>query len=186
MGLLERIRSHRERARLTIAELAVRCDLDAGHLSRVEAGKANLSLGALVRIARFLQINVADLVPARLDRPWRVAALGGGGGALTAVFPADRPHLMHTHVLELGAGEVLDIAAGSDPLEYSSWLTLAGKTLFEFAELAARTGELVERGNVIHFRSGLPIRIRALDATRLLRVTYSSVCTCGPQTPHSI
>ena len=105
-GLLERIRSHRERARLTIAELAVRCDLDAGHLSRVEAGKANLSLEALVRIARFLQINVADLVPAPLDRPWRIETLAGDTGALTPVFrgSAGRPHLMHTHVLELNAG----------------------------------------------------------------------------------
>ena len=82
-GLLERIRSHRERARLTITELAVRCDLDAGHLSRVEAGKANLSLEALVRIARFLQINVADLVP-RAARPWRVEPLVGTGGASDA------------------------------------------------------------------------------------------------------
>ena len=64
-------------------------------------------------------------------------------------------------------------------------MTLAGKTLFEFAEAGAHTGELVERGNVIHFRSALPIRVRALDASRLLRVTYSSVCTCGLQIPPS-
>jgi hypothetical protein len=88
-------------------------------------------------------------------------------------------------VLEIGAGDARDIDAGADPFEYSSWMTLAGKTLFEFAEAGARTGELVERGNVIHFRSVLPIRIRALDASRLLRVRYSSVCTCGPQTPLS-
>jgi hypothetical protein len=140
-----------------------------------------------VRIARFLQINVADLVPARLDRPWRIEPIAGGTGAMTPVFPgsARRPHLMHIHVLEISAGETLDIDAGADPFEYSSWMTLAGKTLFEFAEAGARTGELVERGNVIHFRSVLPIRIRALDASQLLRVTYSSVCTCGPQIPPS-
>jgi len=183
-GLLERIRSHRERARLTIAELALRCDLDAGHLSRVEAGKANLSLEALVRIGRFLQINVADLVPARLDRPWRTEALAGATGVLTPVFAgsASRPHRMHTHVLEIAAGDGLAIAVGAEPYEYSSWMVLSGKTLFEFDEAGAHTGELVERGNVLHFRSVLPMRIRALDASRLLRVTYSSVCTCGPQT----
>jgi transcriptional regulator with XRE-family HTH domain len=182
-GLLERIRSHRERARLTIAELAVRCDLDAGHLSRVEAGKANLSLEALVRIARFLQINVTDLVPSGRERPWRVAALSGAAGTLAPVF--DRAtagsHLMHLHVLDLEANDTREIDAGADPFEYSSWITLTGKTLFEFAEGSARTGDLVERGNVMHFRSLLPIRIRALEASRLLRVTYSSVCTCGPQ-----
>jgi transcriptional regulator with XRE-family HTH domain len=182
-GLLERIRSHRERARLTIAELAVRCDLDAGHLSRVEAGKANLSLEALVRLARFLQINVADLVPARADRPWRTGALAGIDGRLTPVFPqaAGRPHQMHLHVLRLAAGETFTVGAGADPFEYSSWMTLSGKTLFEFAGTAGHTGELVERGNVMHFRSVLPIRIRALDASRLLRVTCSTVCTCGKQ-----
>jgi transcriptional regulator with XRE-family HTH domain len=184
-GLLERIRSHRERARLTIAELAVRCDLDAGHLSRVEAGKANLSLEALVRLARFLQINVAELVPARQDRPWAIDTLTGKPGHLTPLFKGRRrrAHLMHMHLLELGAGAVHEIGSGADPFEYSTWITLSGKTLFEFTEAAALTGELVERGNVIHFRSALPIRIRALDASRLLRVAYSSVCTCGPQTP---
>jgi transcriptional regulator with XRE-family HTH domain len=184
-GLLERIRSHRERARLTIAELAVRCDLDAGQLSRVEAGKANLSLEALVRIARFLQINVADLVPPERDQPWRIAPLAGSAGALTPVFDrtAAGPHLMHLHVLELDANDALEIGAGADPFEYSSWIMLAGKTLFEFSEGAARTGDLVEPANVMHFRSLLPVRIRALETSRLLRVTYSSVCTCGPQTP---
>jgi hypothetical protein len=103
---------------------------------------------------------------------------------LTPVFhgPDRHPHLMHAHLLELGAGDALHVDAGSDPFEYSTWITLSGKTLFEFADGTAHTGELVERGNVIHFRSVLPIRIRALDASRLLRVTYSSVCTCGPQT----
>ena len=180
-GLLERIRSQRERARLTIAELAIRCDLDAGHLSRVEAGKANLSLEALVRIARFLQINIADLVPAGGDRPWRIARLAGPSGSLAPLFGdrAGRPHLMHTHVLELAAGASADVERGADPYEFSSWITLGGKTLFEFTEGSTSTGELVEGGNVIHFRSPVAIRIRALEASRLLRVAYSSVCTCG-------
>ena len=88
---------------------------------------------------------------------------------------------MHTHVLDLDAGVVHDVGAGGDNFEYSSWITLAGRTLFEVIEGTANTGELLERGNVIHFRSALPIRIRALDPSRLLRVTYSSVCTCGPE-----
>ena len=86
---------------------------------------------------------------------------------------------MHTHALDLEAGAVLDVQAGEDAFEYSSWITLEGKTLFEVIEGMANTGELVERGNVIHFRSAVPIRIRALDPSRLLRVTYSSVCRCG-------
>lgn len=180
-GLLEKIRSHRERARLTLAELALRCDLDAGHLSRVEAGKANLSLEALVRIARFLQINITDLVPAREEHPWRVEPLAGRAGELVPVFPTrtTRPHSMHSHVLELAAGDTRELAAGSDPFEHSSWIVLSGRMLFEFTEATTHTGELVERGSVIHFRSALPIRIRALDASRILRLTYSSVCSCG-------
>ena len=104
-------------------------------------------------------------------------------GILTPLFGdrAGRPHLMHTHVLDLEAGAVHDVNAGGDNFEYSSWITLAGRTLFEVIEGTANTGELLERGNVIHFRSALPIRIRALDPSRLLRVTYSSVCTCGPE-----
>ena len=180
-GLLEKIRSHRERARLTIAELALRCDLDAGHLSRVEAGKANLSLEALVRIARFLQINISDLVPSRAAPPWQIETLAGRSGRLVPVFPdrTGRPHSMHPQMLELAAGDVREFTAGADPFEHSSWIVLSGKTLFEFTEATTHTGELVERGNVIHFRSALPVRIRALDVSRILRTTYSSVCSCG-------
>jgi transcriptional regulator with XRE-family HTH domain len=180
-GLVERLRSHRERARLTIAELAARCDVDAGHLSRVEAGKANLSLETLLRIARFLQVNVADLVPARADRPWRIGTFAGARGALTPLFPerAGQRHLMHTHVLELDETSGIDVAAGRDLSEYSSWIALAGRTLFEFSERGASTGELVERGNVVHFRSALALRIRALEPSQLLRITYSAVCSCG-------
>jgi transcriptional regulator with XRE-family HTH domain len=183
-GLLEKIRSHRERARLTIADLAVRCDLDAGHLSRVEAGKANLSLEAMVRIARFLQIDITDLVPAQQEPPWRVEQLDGRPGDLVSVFPGRtaRPHSMHSHVLELRGGETRELAASADPFEHSTWIVLAGKTLFEFTEATTHTGELVERGNVIHFRGALPIRIRALEDSRMLRLTYSSVCTCGDHT----
>jgi excisionase family DNA binding protein len=62
-GLLERIRSHRERARLTMNGLASLVILPA---SRPVNQSVSRGVG---KIGRFLQINVADLVPAQSTGP---------------------------------------------------------------------------------------------------------------------
>jgi len=55
------IRIHRESAALTQERLAEKADLTAKYLGEVERGLVNISVDALLRIARALKIRVNDL-----------------------------------------------------------------------------------------------------------------------------
>lgn len=61
------IRAARKRAGLTQVDLATLVEVDHSHLSRVERGAAELSLGALVRIARALDLSPLQLGQALLS-----------------------------------------------------------------------------------------------------------------------
>lgn len=58
----EAIRVQRMRLRLTQEVLAERSELHPNYLGRVERGEEHVSLGALRRIAKALNVRVRDLV----------------------------------------------------------------------------------------------------------------------------
>jgi transcriptional regulator with XRE-family HTH domain len=58
----ERVRAEREKARLSIAQLAQAAGLSKAYLVRLENAGTNPSLGVLGQIANALDITVADLV----------------------------------------------------------------------------------------------------------------------------
>jgi transcriptional regulator with XRE-family HTH domain len=58
----ETIRSYRKQGRLSQEKLAEKADLNPKYLSEVERGCANISLDALVRIAKALGIPTVDLL----------------------------------------------------------------------------------------------------------------------------
>lgn len=55
------IRYYRQRAKLSQEKLAEKSELSTVFINRVEAGKENISVDALQRIARALQISLKDL-----------------------------------------------------------------------------------------------------------------------------
>jgi transcriptional regulator with XRE-family HTH domain len=57
----EAIRVHRKHAVLSQESLAEKADLTAKYLGEVERGYANISVDALVRIAKALRVRVNDL-----------------------------------------------------------------------------------------------------------------------------
>ena len=58
----ETIRSYRKQSQLSQEKLAEKADLNPKYLSEVERGRANISLDAMVRIAKALKISLRDLV----------------------------------------------------------------------------------------------------------------------------
>ena len=56
------IRRRRRRAHLTIERLAEKADLHPNYLGRVERGEEQLSVAALVRIAKALRIRAKGLL----------------------------------------------------------------------------------------------------------------------------
>lgn len=58
----ENIRAERERAGLSLSQLAAATGISKAHLVRLEKGGGNPSLEILARIAEALEVTVADLV----------------------------------------------------------------------------------------------------------------------------
>lgn len=57
-----RIRELRRERRLTVQELAYRCDMERSNLSRIESGRVNLTLKTLCAICHALGVSLRDVV----------------------------------------------------------------------------------------------------------------------------
>lgn len=64
-----RIRALRRERGLTAQELADRCDIERSNLSRIEAGRSNVTLRTLCVISRMLGVAVRDLLPRSGEQP---------------------------------------------------------------------------------------------------------------------
>ena len=57
-----RIRSLRKERKLTAQELAYRCDIERSNLSRIEAGRSNLTIKTLCIICNALDVPLRALI----------------------------------------------------------------------------------------------------------------------------
>ncbi len=57
------IKLTRKAKKLTVQELAYRCDMERSNMSRIEAGRTNVTIKTLNLIATALGINLRDLIP---------------------------------------------------------------------------------------------------------------------------
>lgn len=60
--ITSRIRSIRIYKKLTVQEVAYRCDIERSNLSRIEAGRTNVTLKTLCMICNALDIKLSDLI----------------------------------------------------------------------------------------------------------------------------
>lgn len=56
------IRNLRMSQGLSLQELAYRCNYEKSNMSRIEAGKTNLTLKSLLNISKALSVSICDLV----------------------------------------------------------------------------------------------------------------------------
>ena len=57
-----RIKELRKERMLTVQELAYRCDMERSNLSRIEAGRTNLTLKTMCIICNALNVNLRDVI----------------------------------------------------------------------------------------------------------------------------
>ena len=57
-----RIRELRKERRLTVQELAYRCDMERSNLSRIEAGRTNLTVKTMCIICNALSVSLRDVL----------------------------------------------------------------------------------------------------------------------------
>ena len=59
-----RIRELRKEKKLTVQELAYRCDMERSNLSRIEAGRTNLTIRTICIICNALEVGLRDVIRA--------------------------------------------------------------------------------------------------------------------------
>lgn len=57
-----RIRELRKERHLTVQELAYRCDMERSNLSRIEAGRTNLTIRTICIICSALEVGLRDII----------------------------------------------------------------------------------------------------------------------------
>lgn len=62
LRICARIKELRMERKLTVQELAYRCDMERSNLSRIEAGRTNLTLKTMCTICNALSVNLRDII----------------------------------------------------------------------------------------------------------------------------
>ena len=146
------IRAARRRAGMTLATLAARIDLDKGYLSRLERGEKNPSIGALLKIAEALEVQIGQLFgettgkdAITLVRNDQHIDLASEGDLLSQVIlPAAGQRRLSAFLIEPDKGkEVRHTAHPGDELLY----VLDGSIDVVFTDRKLR----LEKGDCLHF-----------------------------------
>jgi len=56
------IRKIRDKKGISQQDLAASCNFEKSNMSRIEAGRTNLTIGTLLKISEALQVKLADIV----------------------------------------------------------------------------------------------------------------------------
>ena len=171
----ERLRELRSERGLTLSALAEQTGISAPHLSRLEKGERQPSIGALLQIARVYGVSVSELVEERdgdglhVVRGESAPVHHGQDGRYTVL---NRPRAAISVVrLELSAGKK------TKPAEHGGeeWLhVLSGTVELVVDEYSTQ----LEAGDSAHFDSARPHRLRTLGqgpATVLIASTAATI-----------
>ena len=171
----ERLRELRSERGLTLSALAEQTGISAPHLSRLEKGERQPSIGSLFQIARVYGVSVSELVEERdgdglhVVRADSAPAHRGQDGRYTVL---NRPRAAISVVrLELSTGKKTKAAEHVG----EEWLhVLSGEVELTVEESTTLLGA----GDSAHFDSARPHRLRAVgegSATVLIASTAATI-----------
>jgi len=63
-----RVRQLRQKAGLTLESASSAAELDLAHWQKIEAGKVNVTLGTMIRVANALEAKISDFFPVARQR----------------------------------------------------------------------------------------------------------------------
>jgi transcriptional regulator with XRE-family HTH domain len=164
-SIAESLRQERQRAGLTLEQLAQKAELSTAHLSRLESGDRQPSVAALISLARALGVSLSWLLGEH--RP----------GSAISIYPPDEPtHEANGLIISGCSGfpgsstiEALHITIdpGRVPPEPArhrgeEWIyVLTGHLRLEFEDEV----HLLEPGSAVHFDANRPHRLGAHGVT---------------------
>lgn len=174
----ERLRLLRVSGRYSLVEVAAATDISVSFLSLVESGKSDLTIGRLLRLANFYQVELSDLLSPSATNGRLVYRRGEHPPLLNS--PSER---QETFLLAPGGSNLLQpllvtFAPGGGAVERSVhageefWLVLSG---VGEVELEGHEPIRLEEGDTMCFQATTPHSIRnpGDEELRLLAVTTS-------------
>lgn len=99
------IRAERLKQNLTIAQVAERCGLSRGMLSKIENGQASMSLDSLARIAAAVGVSMASLFKSLEAREGGAQHIRAGKGMEVVRRGTKRGHTYHLLAYDQGPGK---------------------------------------------------------------------------------
>lgn len=167
----QRLKSARETLGLTLDQLSERSGLSKAHLSRLESGERQASIGALVDLATALGVTVgsllgedtagSELATFSADAPRRAA--GGLEIAVCSGFSGSRS-------IEALRVRVRPRRPAGPPVQHrgEEWLyVVSGTLIFDYDGV----DYTIPAGSAVHFDAGRPHRMTARVITEVLLVS---------------
>lgn len=197
-GIADEIRQKRLRIAKSIADVASACKIDAGHLSKIEKGQTNVSFDTLLRINKFLDLDVERLLAPPMEAEC-VATVDAEVGTNKPLFPEPTPrfhlaeepvrpkfldHYVHPCVWRFDR----NMARFEEPLKYeysSTWIMISGCAVFEIGSSGKRwkgANEILNEESVLHLRGrdAQVNGIQPLEECVMLQVVFDpECCRCG-------
>lgn len=62
-AIASKMKKLRQERKMTVQELAYRCEMERSNLSRIEAGKTNLTIKTICTICNALGVELRDVIP---------------------------------------------------------------------------------------------------------------------------
>jgi transcriptional regulator with XRE-family HTH domain len=182
-SIAECVHDERVHAGLTLEQLAVRAELSAAHLSRIESGDRQPSIAALIALSRALGVSISALLGER-ER-----------GPKLSVHPGDGPaHRVNGLTISGVSGypgssmlEALKVTVEPDRIppvpsthRGEEWIYVLAGTLR--LECGGET-HLLETGCTAHFDAEQPHRLSAVDTPATLLVVAADALKDVYRTP---
>jgi len=205
-GLSEMLRVFRQRADLTVDQVAKGSDVDPALLYRLEAvqrdpqtANINITLDGLFRVCEFLCIPLPQLIwqayqtAAVTDHLWNPdedeKRLKKAQHWPVLACDAIK-HELHVSSIQIPLGSTYEpqtfqsIGLGT----LASWIVIEGTAdvLLKTRELflvpggsVSPTSIQITEGSVAHFREASPVRVTARTPTKIIQIVHSTYCSCS-------
>jgi transcriptional regulator with XRE-family HTH domain len=160
-SIAESIREERARSGLTLEQLAQRAELSTAHLSRLESGDRQPSVGTLIALSRALGVSMSTLLGERRGAPaiatYAADAAGHEANGLTIRPCSGFPGSTTLQALQI---TVSPDRESPEPARHrgEEWIyVVAGRLRLEFDGQT----HYLEPGTTAHFDAGRPHRLAA-------------------------
>jgi len=174
-----RLREARRQRDLTLASVAERVGVSGAHLSRLEKGERQPSIGVLLELARAYQTSIGELLGEQPRREYHLVRAGGGPGV-------DGPDGRYTSVSGLGPGAALHAVrlvlppggANPNPAQHlgEEWIYVV---VGDLAVALAGEQLTLSGGDTLHFDANTPHRLSNLGAAEVEVLIVSTTAGTG-------